>query len=134
MRKVIVFRGRNTANVIHDARNADIIRDGDEVVIVCRKGDALAEPGDVTTPPTPHWGVGFDYDPVTHIVVCNGGTTAQVVPYVYGLGRLRGDQAAAMDEVHGDHYGKGTTPVVLLDVQRDGITILAGDASTLSRG
>lgn len=96
MSKVIFFRGRNTAGIIEDARAAGI--DG-EFVIVCRDGDALAEPGDIPVSE-------FKIEPSDDIiVVANGGTTAQAAPVIAKAAYLA---------------GQGEAWVWVIEVDRDG--------------
>lgn len=98
MATVVLFRGRNTSGILADARRLGVVADSDEVVVVCREGDALAEEGDVTTPPMPKAD-----DQLT--VIANGGTTAQAAPYLFALGATSGS-------------------VKVIDLQRDGAAVL----------
>lgn len=71
---VVFFRGRSTAAIMEDARRLGLLCEQDRVIIVKRRHDQLAEPGDVLEPPFPIWG--------ELVVVCNGGTTEQQVPTI----------------------------------------------------
>jgi hypothetical protein len=98
MATIVLFRGRNTSAILADARRLGIAADDDAVVVVCRENDPLAEEGDVTVPPMPK-----PDDQL--VVVANGGTTAQAAPYLFAIG--------------------GTTGGVrVIDLQRDGVTVL----------
>lgn len=93
----IVFRGRNTDNIIADAKREGIITDDHQIVIVCRQDDTLAQDGDVTS---------LDSIPDDTTIIANGGTTAQLVPIL-------------LDVTQFAHRYR------IVDVQRDGIVILA---------
>ena len=98
MATIVLFRGRNTPAILGDARRLGVVADDDEIMVVCRDGDSLAEEGDVTVPPMPK-----PDDQL--IVVANGGTTAQAAPYLFRLGGATGC-------------------VKVVDLQRDGVTVL----------
>ena len=118
MATVIFFRGRNTGNIIADAKAFGVLTETDDVVIVARKGDALAEEGDVT-----------EVLPQTAgelTIVANGGTTAQLAPYLFNLGfAAGGDVARRYDERIYDAYDPNPRlHLKVLDLQRDGVTVL----------
>lgn len=95
MAKVIFFRGRNTKGIIEDARAAGI--DG-EFIVVCRDGDALAEPGDIPV---------SDFEPGDDIIiVANGGTTAQAAPVIAKAAYLAGQGEAWVWVVEVDRDGR----------------------------
>ena len=107
-----MFRGRNTAGIEADARVAGIIGADDEIVVVARQGDALAQPGDVT-----------QLDDLVGqadlvVVICNGGTSAQLVPIIMAL-----VQTAEWEGY--DHALKWYWAAY--DVQMDGVTLLGGN-------
>lgn len=102
----IFFRGRNTAAIIADA--AERLGPADVTIIVAREGDALAQPGDVEGVEPP-WVAG------EWQIICNGGTTAQLVPLL----------ASIIRAYHADHT-ENTWWWTAYDVQPDGCTALAG--------
>lgn len=99
-KKILFFRGRNTAGIVNDATGAGLC-EGRTPVIVCREGDALAEPGDLTTGEIVR--ALFDSDDI--IVVCNGGTTRQQVPVVLRLGQFAPETGANIQFVEVDRDG-----------------------------
>lgn len=118
-RTIVLMRGRNTANIEADARAAGIIRNGDQVMVICRAGDALAQEGDYT--PQQEWLLQTK-DEV--IIIANGGTSAQIVPVIANIASSArqedGDATAAWES-------NRTWRWKAIDLQRDGETFLAGD-------
>lgn len=101
------FRGRNTTGIMEDARKAGVLTDNDQVVVICRYGDSLAEPGDQI-----HLGMPIDNHLV--VLVANGGTTEQQVPTVLRVARSGG-------------------PYQIIQIERDGkSTILDQSCTTRS--
>lgn len=109
MKTVVFFRGYNTANIIADARRFGLIGDHDTIVVMCRKDDALAEPGDRIH-------IGLINGPV--VVVCNGGTTGQQIPVVVWAVRRADSPGECQGEVC---PGEQST---LVEVTRDANVVL----------
>lgn len=127
MKKVIFFRGRNTDGIIADAKAFGIVGDGDKCYVICREGDALAQPGDMT--PDQFRNDLFIHDDDNFIIIANGGTTKQLVPVVVrfaGFSAVQDEQDAQAfyEGLRNDH--RGWTWKVL-DVQRDGVEQIGGD-------
>lgn len=123
MTRAIFFRGRNTAAIVNDARLAGIVPDEATITIVARQDDALAEPGDVTD--VPNWHAGDDVR-----IVANGGTSAQLVPVIVCLAQAAERADAEADEYLAERSARRpprTWRWSVFDVQRDGVTKLAGD-------
>jgi len=116
---VVFFRGRNTAAIMNDAHEAEILDPGDRVVVVARKGDELAQPGDVFPGWDGQYGVpltGY----VKVVVIANGGTTAQQVPLIFRLGELEGISGAeARRDWELDRADATFIPLEVIDLQRD---------------
>ena len=101
MKKIIFFRGRNTAAIMNDARKAGLIPDDAKVVIICRDDDRLAEPGDIQAGrmksreqcfmPGDDW-----------TIVANGGTSAQLAPLLadacFTAGQMADKNRQTVDE------------------------------------
>jgi hypothetical protein len=81
-KKIVVLRGRNTESISIEASR---IYEGD-VVVVCRDGDALKQPGDIEQcnikALVSSWG-----EDVEVVCVANGGTTQQLFSVIKVLGR-----------------------------------------------
>lgn len=130
---VVFFRGRNTSSIMNDAHNAGILDPGDRVVVVARKGDELAEPGDVF----PGWDGGYGV-PLTGyakiIVVANGGTTAQQAPLLFRLGQLEGFAASeARRDWELDREPAPSIRVEVIDLQRGASPVILAEGSLDSR-
>ena len=111
MKTVVTFRGRNTVDILEDAKRFGILDDDDRVIVVCRKNDQLAQTGDVLQVP---YSLAGDV-----VLVANGGTTAQLVPAMLRL--------MAMSQSSGDCQGEPYPPDIslrIVEVQRDGISWL----------
>jgi len=106
MAVILLFRGRNTDGIRADAVARGLIdEERDQVVVVCRDDDRMAQPGDITvTQAARHHTSGE----VT--LIANGGTTAQLVPLLL----------AAMENAQ---------RVVVHDVQPDGATSMAHETT-----
>lgn len=76
--KFIFFRGRNTNNIINDAK-LQFASKQFSAIIICRENDRLAEAGDIT-PKKFSPSIGKKYG-----VIANGGTTSQLVPVLKKL-------------------------------------------------
>lgn len=111
---VVLFRGRNTDGVLQDAISSGLVPKGARVVIVVRDNDALAQPGDMVV-----GDVICDLRNGDTRVIANGGTTAQLVPIIAFLAAHAG-----ADDVD----SKRTWRWSAWDIQRDGVTQLAGDS------
>lgn len=101
MSTIIMFRGRNTSNILEDAIRLGVVSPLDTLFIVCRKGDPLKEPVDVEHLPPISGDV---------ICICNGGTTSQQVPTIAAL--LTRAQDEELDCLS------------LFEVERDGYSLL----------
>lgn len=69
---VIFFRGRNTDNIMNDARQFGLLTDSDVPIVICRKDDALRQDGDIEKLPE-------EFGEHDAILIANGGTTIQQV-------------------------------------------------------
>lgn len=110
---VILFRGRNTEGVFQDACKAGLVPDGAEIITIAHENDALAQPSDVTVDKCL-----WDIRTGNTVVIANGGTTAQLVPVIAFFARHEGSD---------DAWTEREWTWSAWDVQRDGVTQLAGD-------
>lgn len=131
--KLIVFRGRNTENIVNDALEAGVVREDAEIVVVAREGDQLAQPGDVTPSTLSLLDSREDDHDVTIVVIANGGTSVQLVPILIRLAKesQRWDDEA--DEWLRSSSSESARSMArqwrwhVYDVQRDGIQQIGGD-------
>ena len=110
-RTVIFFRGRNTKSIIQDAERLGVVTQKDKIIVVCRKNDDLAEPGDE---------IGVHHIDGNVVVVCNGGTTQQQVP-VIAWAVLRTRSPGSCQGI--EYPGESST---LIEVGKDSINVLWG--------
>lgn len=121
--QLVVFRGRNTAAIVQDAISAGLVPTDHQLVVVCRLGDAMAEPGDISPGQ-------FQIGDGEIVVVANGGTSAQLVPLVVALAQCALGMDLRSDDLTQDRLQRGPARGFswrVYDVQRDGCTWLAGD-------
>lgn len=128
---VILFRGRNTEGILRDAQTQGLVPDGSEVVVICRKADPLAQPGDVSAYRAPNGGP--DDDSQEFLIIGNGGTTGQVVPLIadFAAAAQRWDDEAddylRDSRAESARFASRQWRWAVWDVQPEGSTFLAGD-------
>jgi len=122
---VVFFRGRNTDKIIKDARDAGLVPDGANTVVMCLPNDKLAQPGDVTDVT---W-----HDTGHRRIIANGGTTRQLVPILVGLAEsaISADYDYELCTEYGACGGSRSWTWDVWDVQQDKTECLSGNLGVL---